>query len=89
VIMSTSILNIYRKPVVFFNAKDPDHRKWVAEFHRRGTWHHCPVMFYGPRNVSVRAYTAENLLQYYMQQEFLNDKKPRKLFKVKQESKNA
>lgn len=74
--MTTTILDVYKRQVVFFDPENAEHRRHVAQFHRTGAWGKSPVLFYCPPNTNVRSYTAEELLKYYMSREFSD----RKLF---------
>lgn len=65
-----SLLDVRRRPVVAFDAKNAEHRKHVAEFIKLGTWANCPVTFYTPDGISVRAYAMQELVDFYLQQEF-------------------
>ena len=68
--MNSTILDAHRKPVVVFDPSDADHRRWVEEFRRIGTWSQCPVLFHAPLNISTKAHTTESLLAYYLSEEF-------------------
>jgi len=74
--MTSTVLDVYKRQVVFFDPENTEHRRQVAQFHRTGTWGKSPVLFYCPPNTNVRTYTAEELLKYYMSREFSD----RKLF---------
>jgi hypothetical protein len=65
-----TFLDVQRRPVVHFDPKNSEHRKYVAEFLKKGTWTNCPVAFYAPDNVSVRAYAMATLVDFYLQNEF-------------------
>jgi len=70
-----SYLDVSRRPVIVFDAKNAEHRKHVAEFLKTGTWANCPVAFYAPDGISVKAYATETLVNFYLQQEFNASKK--------------
>jgi len=74
--MTSTVLDVYKRQVVFFDPENTEHRRQVAQFHRTSTWGKSPVLFYCPPNTNVRTYTAEELLKYYMSREFSD----RKLF---------
>ena len=40
-----SRLDYIGRPWVAFKPENKQHRKWFAEFQRKGTWGHCPVRF--------------------------------------------
>ena len=40
-----SRLDYIGRPWVSFDPENKQHRKWFAEFQRKGTWGHCPVRF--------------------------------------------
>jgi hypothetical protein len=65
-----TFLDVQRRPVVHFDPKNSEHRKYVAEFLKKGTWTNCPVAFYAPDNISVRAYAMATLVDFYLQNEF-------------------
>lgn len=65
-----TILDVNRRPVVRFDVKNADHRRYFSEFVKTGTWAHSPVSFYAPDGVSVRAHCVEQLLEYYLKAEF-------------------
>jgi len=78
------LLDLYRKPLVKFEPSNPEHRQMVATFLKDGTWSTCPVRFYTPGDISVKAYTLDSLVQYYLNQEFPepSPKRSRKLIKT-------
>ena len=65
-----SYLDVQRRPVVHFDPTNSDHRKHVAEFLKKGTWANCPIAFYAPDNISVKAYAMETLVDFYLHNEF-------------------
>lgn len=70
-----TILDVCRRPVVPFNVDNADHRRYVADFLKTGTWSHSPVSFYAPDGISSRAYAVEKLVAYYLHNEFNEAKK--------------
>lgn len=74
--MTSTVLDVYKRQVVFFDPENIEHRRYVTQFHRTGTWGKCPVTFYCPPNTDVRTFTSEELLKFYMSREFSD----RKLF---------
>ena len=75
-----SLLDVQRRPVIAFDPKNAEHRKHVAEFLKTGTWANCPIAFYAPDNISVKAYAMETLVEFYLKQEFAS--RPRKSGKL-------
>lgn len=67
--MTTTILNVYKRPVVVFNPKNIDHRHYVMQFYRKKTWGKCPVTFHCPPNTDVVTHTSAELLKFYMLRE--------------------
>ena len=65
-----SFLDASRRPIVIFDPTNADHRKYVAQFIKKGTWGKCPVAFYTPDNMSVKAYAMETLVRFYLKKEF-------------------
>ena len=68
--MNNTLLDVYRKPVVTFDPANEDHRRYIAEFQRQNTWSTSPVLFHAPGDMSTKAFTAEELLRYYLAKEF-------------------
>lgn len=71
-----SILHKATRPEVVFDANNPQHRKYYAEFVEKGTFGYCPVRFradelYGDLITHINA----KMLHYYVTQEFKNLKK--------------
>ena len=73
-----TILDVNRRPVVPFDVNNTDHRRYVADFLKTGTWSHSPVAFYAPDGISSRAYAVEKLVAYYLGNEFADPKKSTK-----------
>lgn len=86
--MNSTMLDTARKPVVMFNPSIAQHRQWVEEFCRVGSWSQCPVLFHAPLNISVKAHTAEVLLGYYLSTEF-KQVAPTVATKIKSKRKSA
>lgn len=71
-----SRLSYFGRPWVIFDAANKDHRRWFAEFQRKGTWGRCPVRFiiaddYGDLITMIQ----QRLIQYYVNKEFKLPKK--------------
>jgi hypothetical protein len=75
-----TILDLNRRPVVAFDVSNAEHRRYVSDFLKSGTWSHSPVAFYAPEGISARAFAMESLVSYYLQNEF-QDSKPKKTVK--------
>ncbi len=73
------ILDINRKPVVLFDAENPEHRSDYAKFIETGSWIHCDRR-YEIYNVGghSQAMIQRQLLEYYLRQEFVAKKQRRK-----------
>ena len=66
-----SKLAFYGRPMVAFDATNPDHRKWFAEFVKYGTWGRCPVRFIVPDDVGdLITLCQRRLIKFYIEQEF-------------------
>jgi hypothetical protein len=66
-----SILNFAARPWVEFDAANPQHRAWFAEFQRSRSWAKCPVRFTvsGQAGV-VHGIIQRKLIEYYTDLEF-------------------
>lgn len=71
--MTQSFLDVHRRPTVIFNPKNPDHRRYVAEFYQKGTWGNCPVLFYSHGDCSIKSLTSDLLIEHYLNEEFPAD----------------
>jgi hypothetical protein len=59
------------RPWVAFEASDPQHRAWFAEFRKLGTWGKCPVRFIIPDDHGdLITMIQRRLIDYYVGQEF-------------------
>lgn len=66
-----SILNVKRRPSVYFDAKNLEHRKIAVDFLRNGNWGSSPVQFAIPSDSGdVISYMTTELASYYLQKEF-------------------
>jgi hypothetical protein len=66
-----SRLDYIGRPWVAFDSENKQHRKWFAEFQRKGTWGHCPVRFivsdeYGDLVTLIQ----RKLIGHYIDKEF-------------------
>jgi hypothetical protein len=59
------------RPWVAFEATDPQHRAWFAEFRKLGTWGKCPVRFIIPDDHGdLITMIQRRLIDYYVSKEF-------------------
>lgn len=66
-----SRLEYYSRPLVAFDAKNKQHRRWFAEYQQRRAWGHCPVRFIVPDEHGNLIELIQNaLLRFYMEREF-------------------
>jgi hypothetical protein len=47
----------------------------MSQFLKEGTWGKCPVAFYAPDNMSIKAYAMETLIDFYLKKEFVVSKR--------------
>jgi hypothetical protein len=56
---------------VAFEATDPQHREWFAEFRKLGTWGKCPVRFIIPDDHGdLITMIQRRLIDFYVGKEF-------------------
>ena len=70
-----SRLEFYARPLVAFDPKNKDHRRYYNEFVAYGGWGNCPVRFICPDTTGsdlVKMIT-DALVDYYVQKEFNPD----------------
>ncbi len=59
------------RPWVSFDAENPNHRRWFAEFQRQRTWGTCPVRFVVPDEAGDLVTLIQRaLIAHYVDQEF-------------------
>ena len=59
------------RPWVAFEATDPQHRAWFAEFRKLGTWGKCPVRFIiADDHGDLVTMIQRRLIDYYISKEF-------------------
>ena len=59
------------RPWVAFEATDPQHRAWFAEFRKLGTWGKCPVRFIiADDHGDLITMIQRRLIDYYVSKEF-------------------
>jgi hypothetical protein len=77
--MNATILDAHCRPVVNFDVENADHRAWVHEFRKTGSWRNCPVLFHSPKELSVVGHTTQALLDFYLGNEFTKTRSKRLL----------
>lgn len=66
-----SKLEYFGRPLVAFDPKNKQHRKWFREFQVRHTWGRCPVRFIVPdENGDLITLCQQKLIEYYVSKEF-------------------
>jgi hypothetical protein len=74
-----SKLEFYARPLVAFDPRNKDHRKWYYEFLEYRGWGKCPVRFICPDDVGydLTLMIRHQLVEYYVEKEFAQKvKKP-------------
>ena len=68
-----SKLEFYARPLVAFDPKNKDHRRWYHEFVEYGGWGRCPVRFICPNDIGhdLTIMIRNELIDYYVHQEFV------------------
>ena len=66
-----SRLQLFGRPWVVFDVTNRQHRRWYAEFQRRGTWGHCPVRFVvNDDHGDLLTMIQRELISHYVNKEF-------------------
>jgi hypothetical protein len=66
-----SRLDYIGRPWVAFDPDNKQHRKWFAEFQRKGTWGHCPVRFIvSDEHGDLITLIQRKLIGHYVDREF-------------------
>jgi hypothetical protein len=67
-----SRLEYYARPLVAFDPKNKDHRKWYYEFLEYRGWGKCPVRFICPEDIGsdLTIMIRNQLVDYYVNKEF-------------------
>jgi hypothetical protein len=67
-----SKLEYYSRPLVAFDPKNKDHRKWYHEFVETRSWGYCPVRFICPDDtgLDLTIMIRNQLVEYYVNKEF-------------------
>ena len=68
-----SKLEYYSRPLVAFDPKNKDHRKWYHEFVVTRSWGYCPVRFICPDDtgLDLTIMIRNQLVEYYVNKEFV------------------
>ena len=67
-----SKLEYYARPLVAFDPKNKEHRRWYHDFVKFKGWGHCPVRFICPNDIGydLTIMIRNELIDYYVNQEF-------------------
>jgi hypothetical protein len=67
-----SRLEFYARPLVAFDPKNKDHRRWYYDFVKFKGWGRCPVRFICPNDIGydLTIMIRNELIDYYVNQEF-------------------
>jgi hypothetical protein len=67
-----SRLEFYNRPLVAFDPYKKEHRKFYAEFLKKGGWGQCPVRFIVPEDSGgdLISMIKNSLIAYYIEREF-------------------
>ena len=66
-----SLLAYNGRPWTAFDPKNKDHRRWFAEFQKKGTWGQCPVRFIvADDHGDLITMIQRRLIDYYVKKEF-------------------
>lgn len=68
-------LEYFARPLVAFDARNKDHRRWYYEFLEYGGWGKCPVRFICPQDVGydLTIMIRNQLIEYYVDKEFARE----------------
>ena len=66
-----SVLHFKARPWTVFDPGNKNHRRWYADFVKRGTWGKCPVRFIVPEyHGDLITMCQRALIKYYVEHEF-------------------
>ena len=66
-----SVLHFKARPWTVFDPGNKNHRRWYADFVKRGTWGTCPVRFIVPEDHGDLITMCQRaLIKYYVEHEF-------------------
>ena len=71
-----SKLEYYCRPLVAFDPKNKEHRRWYYMFVKERSWKHCPVRFIVPEasGSNLIKMMQDDLIKYYVDREFEQEK---------------
>ena len=71
-----SKLEYYSRPLVAFDARNKDHRRFYYQFQKTKSWGHCPVRFIVPdgTGMDLVRLIQQELIAYYVDKEFASEK---------------
>jgi hypothetical protein len=80
-----SKLEYFARPLVAFDPRNKDHRKWYFEFLDYGGWGKCPVRFICPDDfgLDLTLMIRNQLVEFYVNREFMPkevDVKPKRRY---------
>lgn len=72
-----SKLEFFCRPLVAFDSKLKEHRRWYYEFVNYGGWGKCPVRFVCPEDsgADLTVMIKNQMIEYYIRKEFQNEEK--------------
>ena len=66
-----SLLYLRSRPIVAFNANDPEHRRYYRQFIETRSWGTCPVRFMVESlNTDLLSHINREMLSWYVKHEF-------------------
>ena len=67
-----SRLEFWSRPLIEFEATNPEHRAYYYEFLQKGTWGYCPYRFIVPDALdsNLISMIQQKMLSYYVEREF-------------------
>jgi len=70
------ILDNFIRPTEIFDVNNRKHREYYSQYLKTNSWSNCPVQLKVPTQiVSLSTYAREQLIQFYINKEFNNDRK--------------
>ena len=80
-----SRLEYFSRPLVAFDAKNKEHRRFYFEFVKSHSWGKCPVRFIVPEESGwdLISMIQRQLLEFYVHKEFDREVKPEPIVKKK------
>ena len=70
-----SKLEFYARPLIAFDPKNKNHRRWYHQFVEYGGWGRCPVRFICPDDTGhdLTIMIRNQLIEYYISKEFARE----------------